>query len=125
MPSESGPNQVIELIVKFNDALNRHDVTGMLDFLTPDSLFENTDPPPDGIRIQGQEHLNAFWQEFFQSAQDQRIEIEEIFAVGDRCVMRWVYFWKNPDTTTQHIRGVDLYRVRDGKIAEKLSYVKG
>ncbi|MBS1243923.1 MAG: hypothetical protein H6R41_460, partial [Deltaproteobacteria bacterium] len=24
-----------------------------------------------------------------------------------------------------HIRGVDVFRVRDGKVAEKLSYVKG
>jgi hypothetical protein len=24
-----------------------------------------------------------------------------------------------------HVRGVDIFRVRDGKLAEKLSYVKG
>ncbi len=24
-----------------------------------------------------------------------------------------------------HVRGVDVFRVRDGKVAEKLSYVKG
>jgi hypothetical protein len=24
-----------------------------------------------------------------------------------------------------HVRGVDAFRVRDGKVAEKLSYVKG
>ena len=39
--------------------------------------------------------------------------------------MRWVYHWNNPDGREEHIRGVDLYTVRDGQIAEKLSYVKG
>jgi len=29
------------------------------------------------------------------------------------------------DGAPVHIRGVDLFRVRDGKVAEKLSYVKG
>ena len=29
------------------------------------------------------------------------------------------------DGTPGHVRGVDVFRVRDGKVAEKLSYVKG
>ena len=39
---------------------------------------------------------------------------------GDRAVVRWVFDWG-----TGHVRGVDVMRVRDGKVAEKLSYVKG
>jgi hypothetical protein len=39
--------------------------------------------------------------------------------------MRWTYSWVDPSGTPGHIRGVDVYRVRDGLIAEKLSYVKG
>jgi len=36
-----------------------------------------------------------------------------------------LYRWENADGTRGHIRGVDLFRVQDGKVAEKLSYVKG
>ena len=49
---------------------------------------------------------------------------EEQFAVGDRCVVRWLYTWEE-NGETRHLRGVDILRVRDGKLAEKLAYVKG
>jgi hypothetical protein len=29
------------------------------------------------------------------------------------------------DGSAQHLRGVDVFRVRDGKVSEKLAYVKG
>ena len=52
-------------------------------------------------------------------------ETEELFVVDDRCTARWIYRYTGEDGTTHHIRGVDVFRVRDGKVAEKLSYVKG
>jgi len=51
-------------------------------------------------------------------------DTEEIFAAGDRCVVRWVYSWVR-EGKRGHVRGVDVFRVRDGQVAEKLSYVKG
>ncbi len=39
--------------------------------------------------------------------------------------MRWTYRWTEADGNTGHIRGVDVYRLESGLIAEKLSYVKG
>jgi hypothetical protein len=48
-----------------------------------------------------------------------------MFAVDDRCTVRWLYRWTGPDGTPGHVRGVDVFRVRDGKVAEKLAYVKG
>ena len=69
--------------------------------------------------------MRKFWHDFFQSSARSVIEPEEIFAVGDRCVMRWTYRWTDANGQSGHIRGVDVYTVRDGLIAEKLSYVKG
>ena len=37
---------------------------------------------------------------------------------------RW-FVWTDPAGQSGHIRGVDVFRVRDGLILEKLSYVKG
>jgi hypothetical protein len=34
--------------------------------------------------------------------------------------VRWRFDWGSG-----HVRGIDLFKVRDGKVAEKLSYVKG
>jgi hypothetical protein len=39
--------------------------------------------------------------------------------------MRWRYAWRETSGASGHIRGVDVYRLRRGRIAEKLSYVKG
>lgn len=118
-------DSIIELVLAFNEALNRRDLAGMMRMMTVDCVFENTAPPPDGERFAGQEAVRKFWQDFFQSSTRSVIEPEEIFAVADRCVMRWTYRWTDADGQSGHIRGVDVYTVRDGLIAEKLSYVKG
>jgi limonene-1,2-epoxide hydrolase len=118
----SGP---IDVVRAFNDALNRGDVDAMMARLTEDSVFENTFPSPDGSRLEGHRAIRRFWEEFFRGSLEPRIEIEEVFAADDRCVMRWTYRWHEPGGTARHIRGVDVYRIHDGKIAEKLSYVKG
>ena len=118
---------LLPLIIRFNDALNARDVEGMLRLMTADCVFENTDPPPDGARFQGQAEVRAFWENFFQGLAQAAIEIEEIFAAGGRCVMRWTYRWTDLSGRPGHIRGVDVYRLDAdrGLIAEKLSYVKG
>jgi ketosteroid isomerase-like protein len=109
----------------FNDALNRGDLPGMLECLSEDTVFENTSPAPDGERYVGRAAVAAFWGEFLRAAERVHIEVEEVFALGDRCVMRWRYEWRGQDGGPGHVRGVDLYRVRGGLIVEKLSYVKG
>jgi ketosteroid isomerase-like protein len=88
-------------------------------------VFENTWPSPDGERHVGQEAVRGFWERFFRSSPNAAFETEEIFASGVRCVVRWLYRWTGKDGSPGHIRGVDIFLVRDGKVAEKLSYVKG
>ncbi|MBI3964980.1 MAG: nuclear transport factor 2 family protein [Chloroflexi bacterium] len=116
----------LETIEWFNEATNRHDVAGMMALMTEDVVFEDTAPPPDGKRCEGQAAVRAAWEALFRAGPSAAFETEEIFATGDRCVVRWLYRWA-PDLPGQpgHVRGVDLFRVRDGKIAEKLAYVKG
>ena len=47
-------------------------------------------------------------------------EAAEYLDVGEPTIYRWMR-----DGQEGHVRGVDVFRVRDGKVAEKLSYVKG
>jgi ketosteroid isomerase-like protein len=111
--------------MRFNDALNARDVDTMMSLLSADCVFENTYLAPSGTRYVGQSAVRAFWEDFFQGSSEARIEIEELFGRDDRAVMRWLYRWTDPSGHSGHIRGVDVYRVRDGLITEKLSYVKG
>jgi ketosteroid isomerase-like protein len=109
---------------RFNEAFNRHDVAGIMSWMTEDCVFENTRPAPDGTRISGHEAVRAFWEEFFRRSPQAHFETEEMITSGDRCIVRWTYRWVRDDKPG-HVRGVDVFRVRDGKIAEKMSYVKG
>ena len=115
----------IAAIERFNDAFNRHDVDAVMAAMTEDCVFENTSPAPDGERHVGQAAVRAFWERFFGSSPGATFEAEEMFAAGDRGVLRWRYAWEGIDGEAGHVRGVDVFRVRDGKVAEKLSYVKG
>lgn len=116
----------LRVVLEFNDAFNRHDVAGMMALMTDDCVFENTDPAPDGTLYAGKEAVTRFWQEFFRESPQAHIEIEEAFGLGSsRCVMRWRYSWVDASGATGHVRGVDIFKVRDGLICEKLSYVKG
>jgi ketosteroid isomerase-like protein len=114
----------VAAVNRFNEAFNRHDVDGVMAAMTEDCVFEDTSPAPDGARYQGQATVRAYWERFFKANPDARFDAEDMFASGDRAVVRWVYR-KMRDGRPWHLRGVDVFRVRDGKVAEKLAYVKG
>ena len=115
----------IRVVLEFNEAFNRHDVAGMMRLMSDDCVFENTSPAPDGTVYSGKGAVTQFWQDFFRDSPQAHIEIEEIFGLGMRCVMRWRYDWVDPSGKTGHVRGVDIFQVKQGLISEKLSYVKG
>jgi ketosteroid isomerase-like protein len=110
----------IRLVLQFNEAFNHHDVPGMMKLMSEDCVFENTDPAPEGTIYSGKEAVTQFWQDFFRESPQAHIDIEEVFGMGNRCIMRWKYSWGQG-----HVRGVDIFKVEEGLISEKLSYVKG
>jgi steroid delta-isomerase-like uncharacterized protein len=119
------PSDTLSVIQQFHDAFNRHDVDAIMALMTEDCIFENTFPPPDGERYAGAAAVRTFWETLFHNSPHAHFAVEEIFASADRGVLRWRYTWQDASDQSGHIRGVDILRVRDGKVAEKLSYVKG
>jgi predicted SnoaL-like aldol condensation-catalyzing enzyme len=115
----------MRIVLEFNEAFNRHDVPGMMRLMSDDCVFENTDPAPDGTLYSGREAVTQFWQDFFKEAPQASIKIEEIFGLDKHCVMRWKYTWVDAAGAEGHVRGVDIFLVKEGLISEKLSYVKG
>ena len=112
------------VIDRFNEAFNRHDADALALLLTDDTVFEDTSPAPDGQRIEGKAAVVAFWRMWFSRNADAVFEAEEVIVSGDRAVVRWVYR-KLRNGQPWHLRGVDVFTVRDGKVAAKLAYVKG
>ena len=106
-------------VERFNKAFDTQDVDAIMAAMTPDCVFEDTSPP-DGGRHVGPDAVRAAWTALFTATPDGTFSTEELIEAGDRVIARWRY-----DFGTGHVRGVDLFTVRDGQVAEKLAYVKG
>jgi ketosteroid isomerase-like protein len=113
-----------EAVDKFNEAFNRHDADRLAALLTDDTVFEDTSPAPDGRRIEGKAAVTEYWRGWFARNADASFEAEEAIVSGSKVVVRWVYR-KMRNGLPWHLRGVDIFTVRDGKVAAKLAYVKG
>ena len=122
--SDARTAETIELVHKADAAINARDIDGFLALMTDDIVWEAT-TPPDGERYEGKAAVRAAGEGFLNSSPRARFETEEVVALGDRGFCRWTYHWVDESGKEGHVRGVDVYRVRDGKIAEILSYVKG
>jgi ketosteroid isomerase-like protein len=109
----------LDVVEAFGRAWAGHDLDAAMAFLSDDCIFDSTGPAPDGSRHVGLAEVRRAWEPIFEDASS-RFEAEETFSAGDRVVQRWRYDWDGG-----HVRGVDLFKLRDGKITEKLSYVKG
>jgi ketosteroid isomerase-like protein len=109
---------------RFNDAFNRHDADALAACLTDDTVFEDTSPAPDGRRIEGKAAVVEFWRGWFARNADAKFDAEDVIVSGDRATVLWIYR-KVRNGEPWHIRGVDVFKVRDGKVAAKLAYVKG
>jgi ketosteroid isomerase-like protein len=117
-------DQTRTTVERFNEAINRQDIAAVAELLDENTVFENTNPPPDGSRIEGKAAVRAFWEKWFGNNHGARFETEELIVAGDKCTVRWIYR-KTRDGKPWHLRGVDVFTVRNGKILAKLSYVKG
>jgi ketosteroid isomerase-like protein len=121
---QSQQDVTLKTIDSFNEVFNRHDADGLAEYLTDDTVFEDTSPAPDGKRIQGKAAVVEFWRGWFARNADAHFEAEDVIISGSRATVLWVYR-KMRNGQPWHIRGVDVFTVRDGKIAAKLAYVKG
>ena len=116
----SAMEQTLATIERFNEAFNRHELDAVLKLMTDDIVFENS----SGGRFEGQVAVRGVLSRAFELMALGWFNTEEMFAYEDRCVVRWVYTFNREDPTRGNVRGVDLFRVRNTKVAEKLSYVK-
>jgi hypothetical protein len=121
-PDELRPKTVVQplaLVEAFGAAWARHDLDAAVMFLSDDCVFDATGPAPDGAQHVGPDAIRQAWQAIFDDPSS-KFETEEIVSFGERVVTRWLYSWSGG-----HVRGIDLFKVEEGRITEKFSYVKG
>lgn len=110
------------VLERFNNAFERHRPDDLDALIGDGCLLENTAPAPDGERYEGRKACLAFWKDIASSA-NLAFEAEEIWASGDRGLIRWRLRWGEGEA--DRVRGVNIMRVRDGKVIEAMGYVKG
>ena len=112
----------LAIVTRFNRAFETHRPEDLDALIGEGCVLENTTPAPDGQRFEGRQACLAFWKGIAAAA-NLVFEPEEIWAGDDRGIIRWTLRWG--DSPTERTRGVNVMRVRDGKIVEGFGYVKG
>lgn len=120
--SDAESVQTETILRRFNEVFLSHDPAVLQDLVANDCIIENTQPAPDGSRHEGKAACIALWTQI-ATLPGAHFEPESIIARGDRGEIRWRLVW-GPDHASS-VRGVNLMRVRDGRIVEAQGYVKG
>lgn len=122
--SEGGPMTVRttrEVLDRYNDAFRLRDPGLLNDLIADDCVIEDTGPAPEGARREGGQACLARWSELAGNpALKFTPETPEIH--GDIAVQPWLLQWG--DGEQDRVRGVNLIRIREGRIVEARGYVK-
>ena len=117
-------DQNIQLLRQFFDVCNAHDLGGLTGVCAEG--YRHHDPQLPVTDIEGLAQYQEVLGGFFQAFPDIRIEIQDIFAAGDRVAARWTFGGTNtgalgemPATNRSvKVNSMIISRVEDGKLAE-------
>ena len=116
---------LFELLDRFADAWNRHDLDAIVSMMTGDCVFQpSAGPDVDGQRHEGAQAVRAACAAVFEAFPDARWNHPRHFIAGDRGVSEWTFTGTNREGRRVEVNGCDLFTFRDGKIAIKNSYRK-
>ena len=111
-----------EVLRRFNQVFLDHEPAPLAELVAEDCIIERANPGRDGARLTGREACVALWTNI-ATTPDAFFVLEDVIVMGDRGVILW-RFQKGRDEAGA-VRGVNVMRVRDGRIVEALGYVKG
>jgi ketosteroid isomerase-like protein len=114
--------QTEAILERFNQVFLAHDPADLQQLVADDCVIENTQPAPDGSRHEGKEACIALWTTI-ATTPDVHFATERIIARGDRGIIQWRLVWGPGHSSS--VRGVNLMRIRAGRIVEAQGYVKG
>lgn len=110
-----------EVVDRYNRAFHLHDPTLLEDLISDDCVIEDTSPAPAGGRHEGGRACLARWSALAGNA-DLNFSPEPAEILGDLAVAPWILRWGTGEN--DWVRGVNLIRVRDGRIVEARGYMK-
>ncbi len=119
-------DKTIDLLTRWNDAWNEHDLDGVMALLHDEVEFENW----TGGSVKGKEALRRAWAPWFANHGGFHFKTEDLFVdeKAEKVLFRWILDWpsmeKGHEGKTERRRGVDVMHFRDGLIIRKYTYSK-
>ena len=97
----------------------------LLIFFTEDGQFDNAlGPDIHGQRYTGKDTLRAMFTDLFERCPDIQWHAIDDRVDGDKGFSEWRRQATMPDGTKQDWLGLDIFTIRNGKIAKKDTYFK-
>jgi ketosteroid isomerase-like protein len=119
-------DDVMALLRQFGKAFNRGDIEGILACATDDFEWRLAEGPdaPDGKVVRGKEAVRAALEDRDRTIAEMRFSETAVTIAGDTVFGAFRATGRTRDGRAIDRRGLDIYRIRDGRIALKDSYWK-
>lgn len=116
---------LLELLDRFADAWNRHDLDALMSMMAEGCVFEaSAGPHVNGHRAAGKDAVRRAFAAVFEAFPDAHWANPRHFLAGNRGVSEWTFTGTQQDGSRVEVTGCDLFTFRDGRIAVKNSYRK-
>ncbi|MBS1921541.1 MAG: nuclear transport factor 2 family protein [Bacteroidetes bacterium] len=118
--------EIIRHFSKWLTAWNEHNLSGVLDFIHDDIMFENW----DGNIITSKGALKKAWLPWFIRHGNFKFFLEDFFCdeQQQKLTFQWRLEWPSIETKFKNEkeirRGVDIIQLKDGKVFRKITYSK-
>ena len=112
-------------LAAFGDAWNRHDLDGLMGFMSDDCVFQTAaGPDACGARHVGAQAVRLAFAAAWATLPDAQWRNGRYFVQGDFGVSQWTFTGTSADGSRVETDGVDLFTFRDGKITLKNAFRK-
>ena len=118
-PEERGDARVMDRLV---EAMNAHDLDRMVALFHPD--YDSRQPAHPGRAFVGRDQVRANWAAMFGGVADFRAEVVRSVQDGELNWSEWAWHGTRSDRQPFDVRGVTLFRIRDGLIVAGTLYVE-
>ena len=116
---------VQQMIERYNDAWNRHDVDALMSFMSDDCVFLSAaGPDACGTRHVGREAVRKAFAAAWAQVPDAQWRNGRHVVHGDFGVSEWTFTGTRADGSRVEVDGCDLFTFRGDKIHAKDSYRK-
>jgi steroid delta-isomerase-like uncharacterized protein len=125
LEAHSAGAMTVERLQSFADAWNRHDIDGLMAFMTDDCVFEaNAGSRVNGTPYNGRAEVRAGFMKAWQDYPDAKWSHARHFVDGNRGASEWVFTGTERNGAQVEVTGCDLFVFRGEKIQVKNSFRK-